>query len=85
MSTASFEPWISGLIARRANSMAVWAVVLQECIKVKFAQQPGIEDAVDGKVQRLETSDNKLCKARWRAVHLAPKSLQYVGQWPRKT
>ena len=31
MSTASFEPWTSGLIARRANSMGVWAVVLQEC------------------------------------------------------
>ena len=31
MSTASFEPWTSGLIARCANSMVVWAVVLQEC------------------------------------------------------
>ena len=31
MSTANFEPWTSGLIARHANSMGVWGVVLQEC------------------------------------------------------
>ena len=31
ISTASFKPWTSGLIAGRANNMGVWAVVLQEC------------------------------------------------------
>ena len=31
MSTPSFEPWTSGLIAGHTNKMSVWAVVLQEC------------------------------------------------------
>ena len=28
---SSFKPWTSGLIARRTNSMGIWAVVIQEC------------------------------------------------------
>ena len=31
---------------------------------MKFALHPGIQGAMDGKVQYLETSDNKLCEAR---------------------
>ena len=31
---------------------------------MKFALHHGIQGAMDGKVQWLETSDNKLCEAR---------------------
>ena len=46
---------------------------------MKYALQPGIEGAMDGKVQWLLKSDNKFYEARWRAFYLSPKSLQCMG------